>query len=146
MTPVRFNTFCSSLPHTTYVCQWGGSHVWKIGGKVFAIGSPEGRGVLHVTFKCSPLAFEVLKGEPGCRPAPYLASRGMLWIQRTGPGYLDDAGLKQQLRESYRLVADGLSKAARHELGLETGTPSEARRPRRAARTPRRPPARGQPM
>ena len=34
----EFNEFCGSLPHTTYVMQWGESHVWKVAGKVFAIG------------------------------------------------------------------------------------------------------------
>lgn len=152
MTPARFNTFCKSLPHATYVCQWGGSHVWKIGGKVFAIGSTEAGDQFHVTFKCSPLAFEVLKEQPGCRPAPYLASRGMIWIQRTGPGALDDDGLKEHLRESYRLAGLNLTKARRRELGLdastegvqkapgrkpsaaETGTPGSGRKPSRARR------------
>ena len=36
-----FNKYCQSLPATTYVVQWGGSHVWKVGdktgGQVFAI-------------------------------------------------------------------------------------------------------------
>ncbi len=27
-----------SLPATTHVVQWGGAHVWKVGGKVFAVG------------------------------------------------------------------------------------------------------------
>ena len=34
----QFNKFCRALPATTYVNQWGGAHVWKVGGKVFAIG------------------------------------------------------------------------------------------------------------
>ncbi|WP_339832848.1 hypothetical protein [uncultured Parvibaculum sp.] len=38
MTYREFNAFCASLPATTYVVQWGGAHVWKVGGKVFAIG------------------------------------------------------------------------------------------------------------
>ena len=38
MTYKEYNAFCKSLPATTYVMQWGGSHVWKVGGKVFAIG------------------------------------------------------------------------------------------------------------
>ena len=38
------------------------------------------------------MSFEMLKSEPGLRPAPYLASRGMLWIQRTGDESMDDAG------------------------------------------------------
>jgi predicted DNA-binding protein (MmcQ/YjbR family) len=39
MTYDEFNEFCRALPATTYVLQWGGSHVWKVGGKVFAIGA-----------------------------------------------------------------------------------------------------------
>ncbi|MEF1228695.1 MmcQ/YjbR family DNA-binding protein, partial [Vibrio fortis] len=34
----QFNEFCKALPATTYVMQWNNSHVWKVGGKVFAIG------------------------------------------------------------------------------------------------------------
>jgi predicted DNA-binding protein (MmcQ/YjbR family) len=37
MTYDEFNEFCRALPATTYVLQWGGSHVWKVGGKVFAM-------------------------------------------------------------------------------------------------------------
>ncbi len=34
----QFNAFCKTLPATTHVVQWGGASVWKVGGKVFAIG------------------------------------------------------------------------------------------------------------
>ena len=37
MNEEQFNIFCGALPHSTYVIQWSGSHVWKIGGKVFSI-------------------------------------------------------------------------------------------------------------
>lgn len=33
----EYNTFCAMLPATSHVVQWGGSDVWKVGGKVFAI-------------------------------------------------------------------------------------------------------------
>jgi len=33
-----FNEFCRALPATVHVVQWGGAQVWKVGGKVFAIG------------------------------------------------------------------------------------------------------------
>jgi predicted DNA-binding protein (MmcQ/YjbR family) len=33
-----FNNFCRELPAATYAMQWPNSHVWKVGGKVFAIG------------------------------------------------------------------------------------------------------------
>ncbi|EKF17515.1 MmcQ/YjbR family DNA-binding protein [Nitratireductor pacificus] len=111
-----FNRVCASLPHTTHVVQWGGSQVWKVGGKVFAIGS--GGEDLAISFKCSEIAFDILKEQPGLRPAPYLASRGMKWIQRQTAEAMDDDALADYLAESHRLVAAGLTKKVRAELGL----------------------------
>ncbi len=118
MTLDDYNAYCRSLPCTTHVMQWGGAHVWKVGGKVFAICWDEGAAGLHVTFKCSPLSYDVLKEQPGCRPAPYLASRGIKWIQRTREDSLDDEGLRAYIAASHCLVASGLSKRVRKELGL----------------------------
>ncbi|BCM21839.1 MmcQ/YjbR family DNA-binding protein [Mesorhizobium sp. J8] len=118
MTLDDYNGFCASLPATTHVVQWGGAHVWKVGGKVFAIGGRNEGGGLFVTFKCSEMAYDVLKDQPGCRPAPYLASRGMKWIQRQTSQSMDDAALRDYLRESHRLVVLKLTKLVRGELGL----------------------------
>lgn len=118
MTLDDYNLFCAGLPHAAHVVQWGGSHVWKIAGKVFAIGSTGTDDALQVTFKCSPMSFDLLNDQPGMRPAPYLASRGMIWLQRTGPETLDDEALRSYLRESYRLVASGLSQQKRAALGI----------------------------
>lgn len=127
MTLDDYNDFCRSLPHATHVVQWGGSHVWKVGGKVFAIaGTEQPEGELAVTFKCSPLGYDMLKDTEGCRPAPYLASRGMKWIQRTRSADIDDAGLRDYLAESHRLVAAGLTRKARSELGLDGEPPATA--------------------
>jgi predicted DNA-binding protein (MmcQ/YjbR family) len=71
-----------------------------------------------VTFKCSEMSYELLKERRGCRPVPYLASRGMKWIQRASAAGLSDAVLKDYLRESHRLAAANLTKKARLELGL----------------------------
>lgn len=116
-----YNEFCASLPATTHVVQWGASHVWKVGDKVFAIASQWETGAdqpPHVTFKTSEMSYDLLKDQPGCRPAPYLASRGMKWIQRTGDEAMDDAALRDYLRESHRLVAAGLSKKLRAMLNI----------------------------
>jgi predicted DNA-binding protein (MmcQ/YjbR family) len=98
--------------------QWGGAHVWKVAGKVFAIGGWDDGKELAVAFKCSPMSFELLKDRKGVRPAPYLASRGMIWLQRTSGETINDAALKDYIRESHRLVALGLSKKRRMELGI----------------------------
>jgi len=113
----QFNKFCKALPATTYVVQWGGAHVWKVGGKVFAIGG-WGTGRAAITFKVSKISFEMLKEEPGLRPAPYLASRGMSWIQNYEKPGLKDKDLKAYMRESHRIVSLGLTKKKQKELGL----------------------------
>ncbi|MEL6297732.1 MAG: MmcQ/YjbR family DNA-binding protein [Pseudomonadota bacterium] len=120
MTAEDFNRFCGSFAATSHVVQWGGANVWKVGGKVFAVGGWQDAGApLAVTFKCSEMGYEILRDTPGCRPAPYLASRGMKWIQRYEASGIDDAGLRDYVSESYRLVALGLSKKKRIELGIE---------------------------
>jgi predicted DNA-binding protein (MmcQ/YjbR family) len=121
MTRDDYNRFCASLPSTTHVVQWGGADVWKVGGKVFAIGGWDDGGRLFVTFKCSEVAFDILRDQPGLRPAPYLASRGMKWIQRQTGESMDDTALKDYLRESHRLIAVKLPKKIRSELGLFQG-------------------------
>ena len=81
--------------------------------------SPAGTVALScVTFKTSKIAFEILSKQPGLRPAPYLASRGMSWIQHYAQPGLDDESLKAYLRESHRLVSLGLTKKRQRELGL----------------------------
>jgi predicted DNA-binding protein (MmcQ/YjbR family) len=97
---------------------FGGSHVWKVGGKVFAIGGWSEADEPRFTFKVSDISYEILKDQPGLRPAPYLASRGMKWIQHYGQPGLTDHELKQYLRESHRIVSLGLSRKRQRELGL----------------------------
>lgn len=118
MTYDEFNDFCGSLPATSYIVQWGGSHVWKVGGKVFAVAGWEKSDKPAFTFKTSEIDFELLRDEPGFRPAPYLASRGFKWIQQYDvPDEADDE-LRRYLRESHRIVSSGLTKIKQKELGL----------------------------
>ena len=118
MTLEEYNRFCEGLIATSHVVQWGGAHVWKVGGKVFAVGGWGDSEALAVTFKVSPLSFDILKEQPGLRPAPYLASRGMKWIQHYDAPGLDDEALRAYIEESHRLVASGLSKTKQRDLGL----------------------------
>ncbi len=118
MTQDDFNAYCRSLPATTHVVQWGGADVWKVGGKVFAIGG-WGDDEPAFTFKAGDVAFELLREQPGLRPAPYLASRGFKWIQHYAAPGLSDGDLKLYLAESHRIVASGLTKKKQRELGLE---------------------------
>ena len=119
----EYNGFCETLAHTSHVVQWGGAHVWKIGGKVFAIGGwnktgEAGEGGLGISFKVTPLAFEILREQAGLRPAPYLASRGMTWIQWLTDETMSETDLRAYLEQSYKIVAGGLTKKRQRELGL----------------------------
>lgn len=118
MTYEEFNNYCKSLPAATYVVQWGNSHVWKVGGKVFAIGGWEHSEKPAFTFKASEQNYLFLNEVPGYRPAPYLASRGMSWMQQYDAQEEDDSELKYYIRESHRIVSLGLSKKKQKELGL----------------------------
>lgn len=112
-----FNAFCGGLKATSHVMQWGNSDVWKVGGKLFAVGG-WADGDDAFTFKVTPLAYEVLSDMPGLRPAPYLASRGMKWIQHYAQPGLSDEELRTHLTVSYELVIEKLTKKLRGELGL----------------------------
>jgi predicted DNA-binding protein (MmcQ/YjbR family) len=83
--------------------------------KVFAIaGWSDGAG-LSVSFKVTPIGFEILSDAEGCRPAPYLASRGMKWIQATA---IADSDLMDHVRGSYDMIVAALPKKTKRELGL----------------------------
>ncbi|MEO1291648.1 MAG: MmcQ/YjbR family DNA-binding protein [Pseudomonadota bacterium] len=117
MTWDEYNAYCASLTATTFVEQWGGSQVWKVGGKVFAVASTaDGRPAY--TFKTSWESFEILCELPGVRPAPYLASRGMSWVQHYAEPGLSDDDLRHYLSCSHRRVAGGLAKKTQRALGL----------------------------
>lgn len=118
MTHEEFNSFCGALPATSYVVQWGGSHVWKVGGKVFAIGSGSRAGEPAYSFKVSENNFHFLKNKQDYRPAPYLASRGFTWIQQFDATAAEDEALRYYLQESHRIVSSGLSKKRQKALGL----------------------------
>jgi predicted DNA-binding protein (MmcQ/YjbR family) len=99
-----------SLPATSKVVQWGASDVFKVGGKVFAIGGDDG-----VSFKVTEIAFEVLTSDGLGRQAPYCAKGQWVNIalERLEP---DDA--RDWLATAHGLIAAKLTRKARAELGL----------------------------
>jgi predicted DNA-binding protein (MmcQ/YjbR family) len=113
----EYNDFCATLPAATYVMQWGGSHVWKVGGKVFCIGAGTEAAPAY-SFKAGDIGFMLLPEKPGFRPAPYLASRGLKWVQAE-TALVEDAELRDLISISHRLVTAGLTRKLRRELGLE---------------------------
>ena len=115
MTDDDFNTYCGSFAGAEYVMQWSGSHVWKVMGKLFAIGRIGSKGNLNVTFKTSDFDFHFLQDEEHYRPAPYLASRGLKWIQYYDSN-VEDETVKQLIKASYQIIVASLPKKKQQSL------------------------------
>ncbi|MDA0341607.1 MAG: MmcQ/YjbR family DNA-binding protein [Proteobacteria bacterium] len=120
----QFDDFCAALPATTHVIQWGGSSVWKVGGKIFAICSHWGTGNhAKISFKCSEMSYTLLREEDGIIPAPYLARAQ--WVQLERPDAMSEADIQLYIEEAHRIITGKLTRAARAALGLQA---REARR------------------
>ncbi len=121
----EFNRFCGSLVGTTKVIQWGGAHVWKLGGKIFAIASYWGPNKKDATlpengskisFKCSDFSYQILIEQKGIIPAPYLARAK--WVQIETIDALSDKDLESYIIHAHEIIATKLTKKARTELGI----------------------------
>lgn len=111
MTREEIQACAMALPAATHVVQWGGSDVYKVGGKVFAICGLRG----GLSFKVSPIGFEVLTSGGPARQAPYLAKGHWVIVELDG---LDPGEAAGWIETAYGLIAAKLTKAARAELGL----------------------------
>ncbi len=113
----EFDAFCSRLPATTHVIQWGNASVWKVGGKIFAVCSNWGQGPhAKISFKCSDISYALLIQQEGLIPAPYLARAK--WVQMEKDGALDDDSLKAYIEAAHKIIAGKLTRKTRKELGL----------------------------
>lgn len=116
----EFNTYCASLPATEKVVQWGGAHVWKVGGKIFALASRWGKapseGTIKIGFKASDMAFMMLTEQADIEPSPYLGR--YKWVQLQTETALPDDDIKAYVGAAHALVAAKLTKATRRELNL----------------------------
>jgi predicted DNA-binding protein (MmcQ/YjbR family) len=109
--------FCLSLPGAKLSIQWGADHVYKVGDKMFAaMGPPEMR-PQSLSFKTSDDSFAILTKEKNIIPAPYLARAK--WVQLTKLDALGTKDLKAYLMRAHAIVASGLTKKKRAELGLD---------------------------
>jgi predicted DNA-binding protein (MmcQ/YjbR family) len=104
VTPAQLEACALSFPGATKVVQWGGSDVYKVGGKIFAIVGLGGR----LMFKATDLAYEVMTESGMARPAPYLARAK--WVSLDEPA--------DWLKTAHALIAAKLTRAKRKELGL----------------------------
>jgi predicted DNA-binding protein (MmcQ/YjbR family) len=113
--PESFESFTISLPGVSLVDQWE-SRVAKVGGKVFTLLRLTSPDLHSIVFKCPEESFIVLTGIEGVKQAPHFAKGQWVCVPREAD--LSDAELEAYLRRSYRLVAAGLTKKVRQELGI----------------------------
>lgn len=112
----RLRTFALSLPHTTWVKQWGEHLVFKIGGKMFLIVSLDGDLMAGCIFKCTPADYSRLIAETdGAVPAGHNLFKSH-WVELEDPDALSEIQLTAQVRRAYELVKAGLPRKIRGEL------------------------------
>lgn len=113
MTPQAFDAACLALPAATLSVQWGGSQVFKVGGRIFAV---RGLGDGGVSIKFSDIAYAALTESGRGRPAPYLARAK--WVRFDDLAVLEAEEVRDWLARAHALVAAKLTRAQRRTLGL----------------------------
>jgi predicted DNA-binding protein (MmcQ/YjbR family) len=116
MMPVALEKFLLALPGATLSIQWGDDHVFKVGGKMFAVMGPPENKLRGLSFKAGEQSFAILTKQKGIIPAPYLARAH--WVQLQKLNALSDKELKAYLTRAHAIVASGLSKKMRASLGI----------------------------
>ncbi len=109
-----FDALVLTMAGVTLVDQWG-SRVAKVGDKVFTLHSRE-NGTASIVVKVSEESFEILTALPGIAQAPYFAKRKWVSIAHASPLGPDE--LRLYITRSYALVAAGLTRKVRAELGV----------------------------
>ena len=105
--------YCLSLKGTTAERPFGpDSQTFKVGGKIFAILGDDG----GLSIKLSDIAYEAMTELGLMRRAPYLPRGG--WANTTDVTGWDDQELSELIARSHELVAAGLTRKLRTELGL----------------------------
>ena len=117
MNLATFDAACSSLANVTMVIQWRGAHVWKIGGKVFAVGwsrDQDDDAPCPFTIKVDDMASEFLRQETGVEIAPYFRSPN--WLRFQPECKIHETDLAGYIARSRELIIGGLPKKRQADL------------------------------
>lgn len=113
MTPEAFDKACRALPGVTMDVLWGDHHVFKVGGRMFAVYGP---GDDSFSFKASDIAFEALTETGRAIPAPYM--QRAKWVRFASLKAQDAAEVTDWLQSAHGLIGAKLTKKLRAELGI----------------------------
>jgi len=108
--------FCLALPGATLDHPFGDSHVFKVGGKMFALIAMDGKRPSGLWFKAGEASYHILIEQEGISPCPYLARAH--WVAVEPLKVLKPSEIKTYLARAHGLIANRLSKKKRAELGI----------------------------
>ncbi|WP_189643920.1 MmcQ/YjbR family DNA-binding protein [Deinococcus piscis] len=113
----ELRTFCAALPHSQETFPFGPQHlVWKVSGKMYAL-TDITADELRLSLKVRPEDSEQLRAQyRGITPGHHLNKKH--WITLDLQSDVPPELSAQLLRGSHALVAAGLTRAVRAELGL----------------------------
>ena len=111
-----FDEQLEKLPGVSFVDQWE-ARVAKVGGKVFCLLSDAAPH--RLVFKSGEASFDILTALALVEQAPYFAKRQ--WVSVSTGAPLSEDDLRAYITRSHALVASGLTKKLRTELGIPTG-------------------------
>jgi predicted DNA-binding protein (MmcQ/YjbR family) len=114
---------CLAFPHVTEQVQWEHALLFKVGGRMFAVGALE-PSATWLSLKVSPENFADLTERPGIIPAPYLARAQ--WVALETTEALRSTELASLLRDSYDLIFAKLPKKTRESLARGAGKRNRA--------------------
>ena len=117
MTYEDFHAAALALPGAAYDVKWGADRCYTVGGKMFATAGAVDDPAPRYSFKASEMAFELLIEDGLATPSPYLARAR--WVKLASCDALDDATLTAYLGQAHALVAAGLTRKLRRELGID---------------------------
>ena len=108
-----FDEALGGLPGVSFVDQWD-ARVAKVGGKVFCLLSDAAPH--RLVFKCGEQSFDILTALDAVEQAAYFAKRQ--WVSVTEGAPLSEDDLAAYIARSHALIASGLTKKLRAELGI----------------------------
>ena len=116
MTPEAFHQTALALPGASFDIKWGVDRTYCVGAKMFAASGPTTDPTPRYSFKASDMAFELLIEQGLARPTAYSAR--FKWVTLVSADALPDDQISAYLAQAHAIVAGGLPKKVRRELGL----------------------------
>ena len=111
-----FHAAALALPAASFDIKWGADRCYCVGAKMFAAAGHLDDPSPRYSFKTSDMAFELLIEQGIARPSPYLARAK--WVGLVSADALPDEELIAYITQAHALVAAGLTRKKRAELGI----------------------------